>query len=135
MSIEQALAENTAAIRELITHIYSLRNTETMSATEFLASHNTPAPEAAKVEEVKKPVASRPAKTEAVTKEAVTESPSDIALDYAKDVKPVLINVSKVKGRDALIALLAKFGAAKGDELPAAKLNDVLSNANELLAA
>jgi hypothetical protein len=134
MSLEQAITDNTAALRDLLARL-SGTNAITMSATEFLQDHNQAAPVSAKVEEVKKPVTSHPAETKAVTKEVVTESPSDAALDYEKQVKPFLVKVSQEKGREVLIALLDKFGVKKGDQLPAAKLAAVLANANELLAA
>ena len=135
MSIEQALAENTAALRDLIARLTASPTAVVMTATEFLQDHNKGAP-APLVEEVKKPVVSQAAETPAASSATVTESPSETAaLDYTKDIKPILIKVSKDKGRDALIALLSKFGVFKGDELPVAKLNAVLADANELLAA
>ncbi len=47
--------------------------------------------------------------------EAVAASPSEqpATIDYAKDVKPLLLKVSTSKGRDALVALLAQFGVGK----------------------
>ena len=53
--------------------------------------------------------------------------------DYAKDVAPVLTKVAQ-KSRDSLVALLAKFGAKKGNELKADDYAAVLAAANELLA-
>lgn len=53
--------------------------------------------------------------------------------DYAKDVAPVLTKVAQ-KSRDSLVALLAKFGAKKGNELKADDYAAVLGAANELLA-
>lgn len=53
--------------------------------------------------------------------------------DYGKDVAPVLTKVAQ-KSRDSLVALLAKFGAKKGNELKADDYAAVLGAANELLA-
>lgn len=53
--------------------------------------------------------------------------------DYTKDVAPVLTKVAQ-KSRDSLVALLAKFGAKKGNELKADDYAAVLGAANELLA-
>ena len=53
--------------------------------------------------------------------------------DYAKDVAPVLTKVAQ-KSRDSLVALLAKFGAKKGNEIKADDYAAVLGAANELLA-
>jgi hypothetical protein len=131
MSLEQAITDNTAALRDLLARL-SGTNAITMSATEFLQDHNQAAPVSAKVEEVKKPVEKTPATSKP---EAGQDSPETETLDYEKQVKPFLVKVSQEKGREALIALLDKFGVKKGDQLPAAKLAAVLANANELLAA
>ena len=53
--------------------------------------------------------------------------------DYTKDVAPVLTKVAQ-ESRDKLVALLAKFGAKKGNELKADDYAAVLAAANELLA-
>lgn len=53
--------------------------------------------------------------------------------DYTKDVAPVLTKVAQ-KSRDSLVALLAKFGAKKGNEIKADDYAAVLGAANELLA-
>jgi hypothetical protein len=63
------------------------------------------------------------------------DAPSDTApLDYEKDVKPVLLQVNRAKGRDALAGLLKQFGAPTGDKLPADKFAEVLAAAEAVLA-
>lgn len=131
MSLEQAVIDNTSALRDLIARLATSPTALHMSATEFLQDHNKPT-ESAKVEEVKKPVEKTPATSKP---EAGQDSPEAATLDYEKQVKPFLVKVSQEKGRDTLIALLDKFGVKKGDQLPAAKLAAVLANAYELLAA
>lgn len=54
--------------------------------------------------------------------------------DYAKDVAPVLTKVAQ-KSRDSLVALLAKFGAKKGNELKPEQFIAVLADANKLLVS
>lgn len=45
-------------------------------------------------------------------------------IDYERDVKPLVIKVGAVKGRDTVLAVLGKFGASKGTELKPAQLAD-----------
>jgi hypothetical protein len=52
-------------------------------------------------------------------------------LDYEKDVKPLLIKVGKDK--TALVALLEKFGAKKGDQIAAADYAAVVAAANAII--
>ena len=134
MSLETAILENTTALRELIrllTPVAASTTAITMTAAEYVAQID-----AAEVETKKTAAIPVAAETEAATAAPATESPSDvIAIDYTKDVKPLLLKVSTSKGRDALVTLLAKFGVAKGDQLPADALGNVLAEVNELLAA
>lgn len=107
MSIEQALAENTAAIRELI---------ETIKA----GVPATAAQVEAVVVEAKKdnyyapddPVEKAEPKTEAPAAEEkakpATEAPAeDINYDHVKDA---IVGLHKAKGRAAAIAVLEQFG-------------------------
>lgn len=135
MSLELAIKENTTAVTALFA-LLSANTGKKMSAAEYLASLGVPA--TAPTEEVKpespKPVATQTAETKTAKPEAAAASPSE-PIDYNKQVKPLLLKVSANKGRDALVALLAKFGATKGDQLPADKLGDVLAEVETLLAA
>jgi CBS domain-containing protein len=56
------------------------------------------------------------------------------ALDYKKDVYPVLLQVSKIKGKEALRGLLDKFGAKTGDSLKADQFAAIVADGNALLA-
>lgn len=123
MSLELAIQENTAALRDLIARLTAGSPTAvTMSATEYVEKLDKPA-----VEDTKAKEESKPADTKAKTE--------PVALDYNKEVKPLLLKVSASKGRDALVELLNKFGVTKGDQLPAEKLADVVAEVNDLLAA
>lgn len=128
MSIELALQENTAALKALFA-LFSKAGIPAPSA-----ATPTPAPQAAAPVPVAKeePIAT-PAEVSAAP--AAKESAPTDALDYNKDVKPLLVKVSTAKGREALVGLLQKFGVAKGDQLPQDKLAAVVAEANTLLAA
>ena len=49
-------------------------------------------------------------------------------LDYDTDVKPKFQAFLKAKGRDAGLALLGKYGAKSGTELPKDRLHEVLAD-------
>ena len=46
------------------------------------------------------------------------------SLDYDRDVKPLIVKLAASKGRDSVVAVLGKFGVAKGTELAAEQLAD-----------
>lgn len=137
MSLELAIQENTSALRDLIARLTTTSATTiAMTGAEYLAKLDAPVADKA---EAKKPADTQTAaETKAATTAPAAESPSEPsapAIDYAKDVKPLLLKVSASRGRDALINLLGSFGVAKGDQLPANKLPEVVAAVNELLAA
>lgn len=67
-----------------------------------------------------------PAETEPVTEEPAPETTKAPALD---DVRKALMELSKVKGRDAARAMVESFGAAKVGELKADDYAAVIENA------
>lgn len=58
---------------------------------------------------------------------------AEVELDWAKDVRPVLLQVGK--DRPALVALMAKYGVPAGGSLEADKRPALLAEANAILAA
>lgn len=56
-------------------------------------------------------------------------------LTYTADVLPLLMKLNKTKGKDALVALLGHFEAAKGDKIKPEQFADVIAYAEEKLAA
>lgn len=138
MSLESALQEHTAVLRELLAVFSNKGNLPTMSAAAYVETLDSAASARPESKALANSASSNEAATEAkaeVKKEEPKSEAKAEALDYGKDVKPLLLKVSASKGRDALVGLLTKFGVAKGDLLPADKLSQVVSEANELLAA
>lgn len=140
MSLEAALQEHTAVMRELLARLTAGSLTAVaMTGTEYVAKIDAEAAEqpAAKPTTAAEAVAQAKASAAAAAKAQETTSTAEAtaALDYEKDVRPALVKVSTGKGRDALVALLAKFNVTKGDQLQPAQLADVLAAANELLGA
>lgn len=100
MSLETALAENTAAINNLIA---ALGQTP-VGAT-------APAPKKEKATPAKKAEA----------------APEVVALDYEKDVKPQLIPIVGKHGKDFLVGVLQeKFGIDHASKLKPHQLQDAL---------
>lgn len=55
------------------------------------------------------------------------------ALDYEKDVKPLVLKVSSTKGRDACTALLGKFSLASAKAAVPAQYADIIAACQEAL--
>ncbi len=127
MSLEQAINDHAAAIRELaaaiaksgstvgteapatevVTKVYKIDTTEPVK-------EQTPAQKA--IAEANAAAAAAKVKKQEAIAEASEPAPAeDKELDYEKDVKPALVQYLKAKGRDAGVALLAKYGAKNGE--------------------
>lgn len=104
MSLEEALRENTAAVRELIAVLKAVLKAPAAPVeykpTTAVAAEDNPTMPA--VEPVADPAPTQP------TAEAV----ADPAPSY-KDVAASVTKLAREKGRDAALAVLTKFGAAK----------------------
>jgi hypothetical protein len=75
------------------------------------------------------------ASTASSPKPADDQPTASAALEYERDVKPLVIRAGGAKGRDAVMALLSKFGVAKGPDVPADKLPAFKGELEALLAA
>ena len=130
MSIEQALAENTAAIKELIavwgkltSQAASVKAKVDAGETSVIAAGGAP------VAEVKPAAAEKPKATPKPAAEAKKEEPkaeAAPALDYAK-VGAAITAFAAANGRDVTLAKLAEFGVKSGKELKPEQYADVLA--------
>lgn len=133
MSLEQALAENTSALKQLI-EVWSKLTAQAKVIDAKVAAGEIPsltiAGEKRLVVEAPKPTEATPAPTpvaavEATTASAVTaaESPSE-PITYAVVSKAItdMVKTSKAK----VIATLAEFGVTKGPQLTEAQYADFL---------
>jgi hypothetical protein len=59
-----------------------------------------------------------------------TEQPSPISAEALRDL---VLRVVKVKGRDAMVAVLDTFGAAKASDVPAAQVPELVTALEALL--
>ena len=114
MSLEQALADNTAAIRELIA---AMRPAAPATVTAVVQAITAPAADTSKIvliEPDEKAAPEVPYTMPALQpREVVAEAPA--AIEYAQ-VAQAIIDSFKVD-RTKVIAALGKFGAKKGPEL------------------
>jgi len=114
MSLEQALADNTAAIRELIA---AMRPAAPATVNAVAQAITAPAADTSKIVLVKKDEKAAPEVPYVMPalqpREAVVDAPA--AIEYAQ-VAQAIIDSFKVD-RAKVIAALGKFGAKKGPEL------------------
>lgn len=100
MSLEQAIAENTAAMRELIAVLASAKA----------------APAAAAVEPAPKKPAAKAAEKPAEAPKAEPKANPQTGVDYAP-VGAAITAYAAANGRDATLAKLAELGVKSGKEL------------------
>ncbi|MDT0140190.1 hypothetical protein [Acidovorax sp. PRC11] len=74
--------------------------------------------------------AAEPAAAPAPASTAATDAP----LTYDKDIKPLIIQLGKERGRDATLALLGKFGATSGPGLKPEQFGEFVEGAKAVLA-
>lgn len=141
MSMENAILEHAAALREVAAAIKSMGapvSVESALTTIAQAAPQEIIKAADKKPEVKDADIEQAAQKveDAAKEEQKTEAADDapVDLDYTKDVRPVLLAVNKKAGQPALKALLTQFGAATGDKLKPEQYGEVLAAANKILA-
>lgn len=131
MSLEATIQENTAALRDLIA---VLANGATPTAAQVAAVVTE-----AKAEKVEKPAKKTQA---AATQESPTPTASDnsassssatqepdVAAPTYQDAAGAITKLSRTKGRDAAVALLTKFGAAKLPDVKPEQFAEVIQAA------
>lgn len=128
MSIEQALAENTAAIKELIA-VWGKLNAQAkvVNAKVEAGESGTITAGGKPVAEVKPAAAEKP-KAEKPKAEPKPEPQAEAApaLDYAK-VGAAITAFAAANGRDATIAKLGEFGVTSGKALKPEQYADALA--------
>lgn len=130
MSLELAINENTAAVKALAELMLKLTSgaaviatntTQAVEATKTVAKAET---KAAKVEaKTVAAIVDLPAKTEAASAQ-VKEEVAAVTYD---DVKKAILAYQTANGREATIAALKSFGAAKGTDLKPEQFADALA--------
>ena len=130
MSLEQALIENTATLRELIAVMKGAQVASPVVVEETAAIQETKPAKKGKPEKAEtpkqEPVATPEPKEEVAPVADEDEGP---AATY-QDAATAITQLSKVKGRDAAVALLKKFGASKLPEVKPEDFNAIVAEAN-----
>lgn len=124
MSLEQALADNTAALRENTAVAQATLKALTAAASTQVAPGPQPAADPPKPARGK-------AKTAPV--EAPTAAPAAPAVN-AKTVADAVVDIANTVGRDAAVALLREFGAERASGLKPEHYAAVLERAAALKA-
>ena len=80
------------------------------------------------------PAATAPAPAPAATAPTAPAAPAAGTLDYAKDVRPKIMEASQSKdvGMEKVVELLAKYGAKRGQDIPVEKLPAFLADLTKL---
>lgn len=123
MSLEQALNENTAAIKALgliMAGLTPSTGAQIAAASEPAVTKSTTKTEKPEVSKAEKPADTPPAVAEA---KAVTYD----------EAKAAVTAVVKAKGRDGGLAVLSKFNTQSLLEVPEAQWADVIAACNEAL--
>ena len=120
MSIENLIADLTAAIREQTSAILAAKSVPVTAPAAAEDKKPSTAKEAIEQATAAAKEAKAKKEAEAAKKEAeAAKSEEDKALDYDKDIAPALTAFLKKHGRDAFGTLLQPFGAKKGGEVKA----------------
>lgn len=144
MSLEQALADNTAAIRELVAVWSKLSATAgkidaVKQPGDTITAGGTPVatvkadkPKAESKPEVKKETAEAPKPVAESSAPATTDAPAASSVDYPTLQKAVFALAGK--SREAAAAVAASFGVKTFKELDAEKWGEALGAVQEKLA-
>lgn len=116
MSLEASIAELNSNIKVLIGVLNKAGHTQpvTTDSPAIASAPATPTPE--KTEPSKTAQAAAPA-----------------ALDYTKDVQPLVLRVSSTKGRDTAVAVLAKLGLKSAKEAKPEQYQQLIDACQEAL--
>ena len=131
MSLEQAIRENTEAVRELIAALGSTNSVFAPAANEAVAQP-APAP-APKAAPAKAKPAPAPKAEEPVVPAPAPAPAAEPAIPYT-DVATAVTDLAKAKGRQAAVDLLASFDVARATELKAEQYASVIAAAKVAMA-
>lgn len=136
MSIETLLADNTAAIRELIATIKAQAYAEASQPAARKADHLAVAEKPKAKPEPKATPAPAPTSEPVVedTPEAAATPADPETLVSLDEVKAAVLKLAATKGRDAAVGVLQSFGAAKAPELTPEQYAPALDALNKAMA-
>lgn len=140
MSLEQAINENTVALRDLLAAIKSGAPLAAPTGT-APAADKPKADAAAKTADVKAEVKKPAAQSSGTTKESAasaassgTGESSGEQVTYDGHVKPKILTLAKEKGRPPVEALLSRYGVTKGTDLKPEQYAEFVIDADRVLS-
>ena len=151
MSLEATIAENTAAIRELINALLTRGAIPTADQVAAAVPAQAEAVKTAEAAETSKPAATSKPKAEAkkaeaspstgtTSESAASAAPSDTGASTGSaaptydEVKAKILLLAKEKGREATTALLQRHGVAKGPDLKPEQFAEFIADAEKVMA-
>lgn len=136
MSLEARIELLTAAVIELTAAIGAMQTPGPLSEADKEVVKKSAPVQTLKEKPAASATEAEPKSTDTTPGEqsAPTGELSSPALDYAKDVKPITIRLSKEKGRETTIAVLQRFGVKGAQELDAAQWAEYIAHCEKVLA-
>lgn len=142
MSLEQAIIDNTSAVRDLIAALATIHGEGIAKSVAVELPATAAAVVEAKKEEAKlqKAEAKKPEQAAVSTAQHAdtqatpgpTAATSGAEVTY-EDAKNAILELSKTKGRDAAVAVLSSFGAAKLPDVKPEQIAAVFAAAKKAL--
>lgn len=131
MSLEEALNRNT----EMLERLCSIMGSVPFRAPDPVGRAEKEAESMASFKKEPAPnVESKSSIPESGEQSQQTQESSKPELDYAKDVKPITLKLSKEKGREITIAVLSRFGVKGAQDLDQAQWADYIAHCEKVLA-
>lgn len=121
MSLELAINENTAAVKALAELMLKLTSGAVQVTAQTIEAAKSATPKAEAKAEAKA------VKVEAKTEAAPAQVKEEAAAVTYDDVKKAILAYQTANGREATIAALKSFGAAKGTDLKPEQFADALA--------
>jgi hypothetical protein len=139
MSLEATIQENTNAIRALIAALAQGIPTTAAQVAAVVAETPAVATEVKADKPAKKTQAAAtqasPTPTASDSSQASSSETVDEPVPVYQDASAAIIKLSRSKGRDAAVSVLAKFGAAKLPDVKPEQFAAVIAAANEAMGA
>lgn len=133
MSLEAAIQENTAAINKLVAALAAGAAISTAATSAAATTAKEPEAKKSDAQTASSAPGVKP-QSEAPKDDAQGKAEEPAALDYEKDVKPRVLQLSKEKGRDPTVALLQRFGVQKATELKPEQYARFISDIDRIFA-
>lgn len=128
MSLESAILENTATLRELIARLTNTALAAPVTAEDLPITKKKDPAKPASEDKANDPNPSAGEPVQGTVTAAVDEEPASY-----EDVKKLILELSKVKGSKVAVSVLGLSGATKGPELKPEKFAEFVANARKEL--